>query len=189
MRENVSFVCFRVDTETERLRLEEGMISELNQNPNFRPEENWLGLHSPEPRITFSGLWNVQGLDGTPISEDDLENIKQLVRFGTSTDALTNIRCKESNTSNLDRCNATPAGKKTADDVRRFIDEIFIKAKAEGKKSIELVSGQIHNALGMNNRMPQICRIMYEKMKPGDEVLFSTPSGKSSTIKIRYYLD
>jgi hypothetical protein len=29
---------------------------------------------------------------------------------------------------------------------------------------------------------------MYEKMMPGDEVLHTTPSGKSSTIKIRYDL-
>jgi len=51
-----------------------------------------------------------------------------------------------------------------------------------------LVSGDIHNQMGMKNRMPQICRIMYEKMMPGDEVLHTTPSGKSSTIKIRYDL-
>lgn len=189
LRENVSFACFRVDTEDERLRLEEGMISELNQNPGFGPGENWLGLHSSEARISSSGLWNVQGLDGTPISEDELEKIKQLVQFGTSTDVLKNKRCRESSTPNLDGCNATLGGKKTADDVRRFMDETFIKAKAEGKKNIELVSGQIHKTLGMNNRMPQICRIMYEKMKSGDEVIFSTPSGKSSTIKIRYYLE
>jgi len=37
--------------------------------------------------------------------------------------------------------------------------------------------------MGMKNRMPQICRIMYEKMMPGDVVLHTTPSGKSSTIR------
>ena len=46
----------------------------------------------------------------------------------------------------------------------------------------------IHKQMGMKNRMPEICRIMYEKMMPGDEVLHTTPSGKSSTIKIRYYI-
>lgn len=33
-----------------------------------------------------------------------------------------------------------------------------------------------------------VCQIMYEKMKNRDEVLSTTPSGYSSTIKIRYYL-
>lgn len=57
------------------------------------------------------------------------------------------------------------------------------------KNRPRLPLGNIHKQLGMENRMPQVCRIMYEKMYTGDEVLHSTPSGKSSTIKIRYYLN
>jgi hypothetical protein len=62
------------------------------------------------------------------------------------------------------------------------------EAKLRGEDYIDLVSGDIHKQMGMKNRMPQICRIMYEKMMPGDEVLHTTPSGYSSTIKIRYDL-
>lgn len=62
------------------------------------------------------------------------------------------------------------------------------EAKRRGEDYIDLVSGDIHNQLGMKNRMPQVCRIMYEKMQAGDKVIHTTPSGMSSTIKIRYYL-
>ncbi len=37
-----------------------------------------------------------------------------------------------------------------------------------------MVSGDIHKQMGFKNRMPQICRIMYEKMMPGDEVSLPT---------------
>ena len=51
-----------------------------------------------------------------------------------------------------------------------------------------IVSGDIHRQLGMRDRMPLICRIIYKGMIPGDIVLQTTPSGQSLTIKIRYYL-
>ena len=51
-----------------------------------------------------------------------------------------------------------------------------------------IVSGDIHRQLGMKDGMPLICSIMYEEKMPGDEVLQTTPSDQSSTIKIRYDL-
>jgi len=51
-----------------------------------------------------------------------------------------------------------------------------------------ILSGDIYRQLGMKDRMPLICRIMYKEMMPGDKVLHTTPSGQSSTIKIRYHL-
>ena len=51
-----------------------------------------------------------------------------------------------------------------------------------------MVSEEIHRQLRLRDRMPLICRAMYEEMMPGDIVLQTTPSGQSSTIEIRYYL-
>ena len=66
--------------------------------------------------------------------------------------------------------------------------KVLQEAKNSGAEYVDLVSGHIHNCVGLTNRMPQVCGIMYKMMLPGDEVLHSTPSGQSSTIKIRYYL-
>jgi len=76
----------------------------------------------------------------------------------------------------------------TADDVRRYVDKLLLEAKVRGEDYIDLISGDIHKQMGLKKRMPQVCRIMYEKKIPGDIVLHTTPSGKSSTIKIRYHL-
>ncbi len=189
LKKNISFVCFPVETKEERLRLEEGIISLLNNAPSFVPSENWIGLSSPIKDISESGLWNKQGLNGTPLSEIEFEKIKYMVRFGCTTNKYTAINEKKSTFRQTQQLNADiNDNKKTVDDVRKYIDSIFTEAKMQDKTFTELVSGQIHKQLGMKSRMPQVCRIMYEKMKPGDKVLNTTPSGKSSTIRIRYYL-
>jgi hypothetical protein len=72
LRDNITFVCFPVDEEVERLRLEEGIIATLNRNLSFGPNNNWLGLNSPVPEIISSGLWNRQGLDAQPLSAEEL---------------------------------------------------------------------------------------------------------------------
>ncbi|MDK2879497.1 MAG: hypothetical protein PWR06_2213 [Thermoanaerobacteraceae bacterium] len=191
LRDNITFVCFPVDEEVERLRLEEGIIATLNRNPSFGPSNNWLGLKSPVPEIASSGLWNRQGLEGQPLSAEELGRVKWLARFGNdSYRNNTGSRARVQRAVNRVRTVGKPpdSGRKTADDVRQYIDKLFQEAKMRGEDYIDLVSGDIHKQLGMKNRMPQVCRIMYEKMIPGDEVLHTTPSGKSSTIKIRYNL-
>jgi len=191
LRDNINFVCFPVDEEAERLRLEEGIIATLNRHPSFGPSNNWLGLNSPVQEIASSGLWNRQGLEGQPLSAEELERVKWLARFGNdSYRNNTGHRARVQRAVKHVRTVGEPpdSGQKTADDVRQYIEKLLQEAKMRGEDYIDLVSGDIHKQLGMKNRMPQVCRIMYEKMMPGDEVLHTTPSGKSSTIKIRYYL-
>ncbi len=191
LRDNISFVCFPVETEVERLRIEEGIISTLNKSPNFRPTEDWLGLYSPVPEITASGLWNRQGLSGQVLSEAEVERVKALARFGNgsviSTKNQKDIRIK-TKAEKTEQVISEP-GKKTANEIRQHIDKLFQEAKERGDQYLDLVSGQIHNQLGMKNSMPQVCRIMYEKKQARDEIMHTTPSGKSSTIKIRYFIN
>lgn len=174
-----------------RLALEEGIIATLNSHPSFGPGNNWLGLSSPVPEIASSGLWNKQGLDGQPLSDSELERIKWFTRFGN--DSYRNNAGYKARVQREVKC-VTTTGKnynlerKTVEDIRNYIDKLLKQAKSRGEDYIDLVSGDIHKQLGMKNRMPQVCRIMYEKMQAGDKVIHTTPSGKSSTIKIRYYL-
>ena len=84
LRNNISFVCFPVEEKTERLHLEEGIIATLNRFPAFGPGENWLGLSSPVPEISQSGLWNRQGLNGQPLTDMELERVKCLAGLGNS---------------------------------------------------------------------------------------------------------
>ena len=197
LRNNISFVSFPVEEKAERLRLEEGIIATLNRFPAFGPGENWLGLSSPVPDIAQSGLWNRQGLNGQPLIEMELERVKFLAGFGNGSGNNTGLEIREQEFALKreikDRVETVKDRIKTkgqtAGDIRKYLDELFQTTKQQKKEYLDLLSGEIHRQLGMNNRMPEVCRIMFEKKMAGDEVLHTTPSGKSSTIKIRYYLN
>ena len=74
----------------------------------------------------------------------------------------------------------------TTDDIRQYILELKRAAKNVGKPFIILKSGDIHKALNLTSRMPQVCNAMRQSMNVGDIVLHTTPSGNSSTIEIQY---
>ena len=76
----------------------------------------------------------------------------------------------------------------STDDIRKYIHNLKQEAKSNGKKFIILISGSIHKELNLKNAMPQVCNAMMQSMNDGDTVLHTTPSGKSSTIEIKYYI-
>lgn len=71
---------------------------------------------------------------------------------------------------------------------RDYINERKAEARQNGLSEIVLVCNDIQQALGLINRAPLVCNAMYQCMKDGDEILHPTPSGKSTTIKIKYYV-
>ena len=82
--------------------------------------------------------------------------------------------------------NDTASSKITTDDIRHYIAELKRIAKESGNNFIVLKSGDIHKALNLKSRMPQVCNAMRQSMNEGDIVLHTTPSGNSSTIEIQY---
>ncbi|MBP5342776.1 hypothetical protein J6Y73_02490 [bacterium] len=71
---------------------------------------------------------------------------------------------------------------------RDYIMAAKATAKEEGDESITLLCNDIQIDLGVTNRTPCICTAMYDCMEPGDEVISAPPSGKSTTVKVKYYL-
>ena len=138
--------------------------------------------------IAESGLWNREGLDGRPLTDNELHRIKWLSRFGNEYYHFRNHKGFHKQVSVEKPVKQESMVPKTADDIRLYLDKVLQEAKHSGVEYIDLISGDIHKRLGLKNRMPQVCGIMYKMMLSGDEVLHSTPSGQSSTIKIRYYL-
>lgn len=74
----------------------------------------------------------------------------------------------------------------TTDDIRQYISSLKEAAKASGKSSVVLKSGDIHRDLKLKSALPQVCNAMRQSMKDGDIVIHTTPSGNSSTIEIEY---
>lgn len=79
IRENISFVTFRIDDEKKRLEFESKIISTVSLCDKCKPSPNWLGLFSPVEKIRRSGLWLVNKLWKTPLSEEDLIELKNIL--------------------------------------------------------------------------------------------------------------
>jgi len=93
---------------------------------------------------------------------------------------------KENKVMSVTRTNAD--GKSLTQDVRDYIQRLLDKERSLGRKTVILVSGDIHKDMGWTSRMTIVCQAMYSLMQSNDVVLHTTPSGKSSTIEIEYHL-
>ena len=73
-------------------------------------------------------------------------------------------------------------------EIREYIRKVKRKAFNNGEKFLVLVANDIHKEFNLKNRMPMVCNAMRQTMdNTKDEVLYETPSGYSSTLKIKYY--
>jgi len=77
--DNISFVTFQIDDKDKRLELESKIISTVSRCDECKTSSNWLGLSSPKEKIRKSGLWLVNELCKTPLSEDDLKELKNIL--------------------------------------------------------------------------------------------------------------
>lgn len=79
LRNNTSFVVFEVTDKDQRLKFESRIISTISNCEDCKPSENWLGKYSPEDKIKKSGLWLVNELNKESLSEDEFEELKNIV--------------------------------------------------------------------------------------------------------------
>ncbi len=77
IKTNISFCVFRVETKEKRLFWESKIISTLAFQIN--PSENWLGNFSTKVKIKQSGLWQVQSLKKSRLTDGEFDELKQLL--------------------------------------------------------------------------------------------------------------
>ena len=80
IQDNFSFVVFQIDDKEKRLEIESRIISTVSLCDECKPSENWLGLFSPKEKIRKSGLWLVNELWKTPLSNKDMIELKYLLK-------------------------------------------------------------------------------------------------------------
>ncbi len=83
MNEKFSFAVLRFDERSERLRVEESLLSTIYHCPDCGPSNTWLGkTHQKSAIISKGKLWNVQGLNGSVLT---LEEVQAIVESGKVT--------------------------------------------------------------------------------------------------------
>jgi len=80
IQENFSFVVFEVKDVKKRLELESKIISALSSCKDCKPSNNWLGLYSPKEKIQKCGLWLVNELNKEPLTEKDMDELRNLLQ-------------------------------------------------------------------------------------------------------------
>ena len=76
----------------------------------------------------------------------------------------------------------------TTADIRKYLLGLKSEAKNRGEEFIEIVSNDVHRALKLTSSMPSVCNAMRQVMSDEDIIVHQTPSGNSSTLKIKYYV-
>jgi len=75
---------------------------------------------------------------------------------------------------------------------RAELDARLSRAEAAQMNFIEIVSGELHRAVGgypgPDHRMPMCCAVMRAAMRGSDQILHAPPSGQGATLRIRYQL-
>lgn len=79
IQDNFSFVVFQIDDKEKRLYFESRIISTVSLCEECKPSENWLGNSSPKEKIRKCGLWIVNELWKTPLNDEDMVELKQLL--------------------------------------------------------------------------------------------------------------
>lgn len=77
MQSHLRFVVFRVESKARRLELESQIISTVSACTQCKPSTDWLGRFSPKDKIRESGLWIVNELYKTPLSEEEFGNLER----------------------------------------------------------------------------------------------------------------
>ena len=77
--DNISFATFQIDDKKKRLEFESKIISTVSLCEECTSSPNWLGLSSPKEKIRKNGLWLVNELCKTPLSESDLKELKNIL--------------------------------------------------------------------------------------------------------------
>lgn len=186
-----SFACIKIEDKEERLRFEDGIIALLNKTEDFQPSNRWSGRFSPYEEIRKSGLWLKEGLNSIPLSSSEIEKLVSIIKHSyinadiERDDEYYNI---DGIVENTELKNNTL--KSSAATIRKFIEKELDEGIIYGKEFVQLKSGDINKALNfIPHKNSQISQIMWEFYdKEWDEIIYTTESGKSSTIEIKYCL-
>lgn len=79
IRSHLRFVAFEVRDKDRRLDLESKIISTVSLCESCGHSATWLGRHSPKDKIKMSGLWQVNELHKSPLSVDELQELRQSI--------------------------------------------------------------------------------------------------------------
>lgn len=77
----------------------------------------------------------------------------------------------------------------TADEIRTYVNRVYIEpARKSSKASVEVVSGEVHTDMGLENRMPAVCAALdARKFEEEYRVITSKRVGPKQSSTVRWF--
>lgn len=69
-----------MESKEKRREFESKIISTVSSCNQCKPSENWFGQYSPKDKIQESGLWIVNELYKTPLSEEEFSQLADEIK-------------------------------------------------------------------------------------------------------------
>ncbi|MEK4877898.1 hypothetical protein [Paenibacillus sp. FSL R5-0908] len=167
----VTIVDFYLDNEVEFNKCRELLTSEGNE-------------YTPMKLVDMY-FWQVGYMMSEP-NRFPQHELDMISKFAENQTAINNSRKKPSTVNN--KASAINSRGLT-DEIRLYIFETIVNATEQGLPYIDFISGEIHKEMNLSNRMPSVCSAMLSIEDVEIEILSDTPSGMSSTKKVRYWLE
>jgi hypothetical protein len=158
---------------------------------DFKEEFNKCKVLFREQGITYTPMklidmyfWQVGFMMDNPsnYSENELQAIIEFAESNIQDFTESNIRVP---TEKKERKIINPG---LTEDIRQFIYNVLQEALIDEIPYIDLTSGKIHKDMNLNNRFAPVCNAMTSIHNTRFEIIQDTPSGMSSTKKVRYWL-
>jgi len=80
IRENISFICIKIENKEKRKNFEAKLISTVSNCKECRKSEHWLGNFCNKDRVVKSGLWQEQELWNEDICEEEFVELIELTK-------------------------------------------------------------------------------------------------------------
>ncbi len=116
-----------------------------------------------------------------------VELLSRIQTLEEKVDLLMNNQSKENAPETHDEIVRNVVKVKTKD-IRDYIESQKAEARNNGEEFIILRASDLHRINRLKNGMPMVCNAMRQCMGENDIVLHETPSGYSSSLKIKYLL-
>lgn len=72
LQNSIVFSMMSLNDKVDRENIERKLIATVAQCEECQPSPNWLGRYCKEPKISNGKLWNVQGLNAEPLTNEDI---------------------------------------------------------------------------------------------------------------------
>lgn len=98
------------------------------------------------------------------------------------------IECSLEKIHNIKKKEVKPMKINTTIGIEKYIKNKKNEAVMQGKKELIILASELAKDIELKQRFPMICQAMRNCIQIDDEILHQTPSGNSSTFKVKYKL-